>query len=90
MRVKVHLYSTLRRYADGRGVVDARGTSVGECLEDLARRYPRIAPLLFDEHGALLEKVFVSINLESACRETASTPVAENDELYVILIVAGG
>lgn len=90
MSVKVHLYSSLRKYADNKEIVEVDGSTVGECLQALVRQFPSIAPLLFDEAGISLEKVFVSINLESAYREKMTTPVKENDDLYLILIVAGG
>lgn len=90
MSIKVHLYSNLRNYTDNQGIVDVSGTTVGECLDDLVRQFPSIAPSLFDETGKLLEKVFVSINLESTYREKLTAPMKENDDLYLILIVAGG
>ena len=90
MSIKVHLYSSLRKYADNKEIVEVNGATVGECLQDLIRQFPSISPLLFDENGTPLEKVFVSINLESAYREKMSTPVQENDAVYLILIVAGG
>ena len=90
MSIKVHLYSNLRRYTDNRETVHVCGSTVGECLHDLVLQYPPVAPFLFDENGSLLEKVFVSINLESTYREKISAPVKDTDELYLILIVAGG
>ena len=90
MSIKVHLYSSLRKHANNQEIVEVDGTTVGECMEDLIRQYPSISPLLFDKTGKPLEKVFVSINLESAYREKMTTPVAENDDIYLILIVAGG
>jgi len=90
MSIKVHLYSSLRSYADNRSIVEVNGTTVGECLDDLVQQYPSIAPILFDETGKSLDKVFVSINLESTYREKMDAPVEENDDLYLILIVAGG
>ena len=90
MSVKVHLYSKLKKYTGDRGIVEVEGTTVGECLKDLVRQYPAITTLLFDEGGRTLDKVFVSINLESTHREKLETPVRENDSLYLILIVAGG
>ncbi|MBN2320508.1 MAG: MoaD/ThiS family protein [Acidobacteria bacterium] len=90
MSIKVHLYSSLRKYADNREIIEVDGTTVRECLEDLIRQFPSISPVLFDEAGKPREKVFVSINLESAYREKMTTPIKENDDLYLILIVAGG
>jgi molybdopterin converting factor small subunit len=90
MSVRVHLYSSLRGYAGNRSIVEVNGTTVGECLDDLVRQYPSIAPVLFDEAGKSLDKVFVSINLESTYREKMDAPVKESDDVYLILIVAGG
>ena len=90
MSIKVHLYSSLRSYTDNQSIVEVKGTTVGECLNDLVKQYPSISPLLFDKTGLLLDKVFISINLESTTREKLTTPVKETDKLYLILIVAGG
>ena len=90
MSVKVHLYSSLRRYADNKGIVEVDGSTVEECLQDLVRQFPSISSVLFDEAGKSLDKVFVSINLESTYREKMDAPVKESDDVYLILIVAGG
>jgi molybdopterin synthase sulfur carrier subunit len=90
MSVTVHLYSSLRKFTGNRSTVEVDGTTVGECLDDLIRQFPSISPVLFDKTGNPLEKIFVSVNLESAYREKMNTPVKENDDLYLILIVAGG
>jgi molybdopterin converting factor small subunit len=90
MSIKIHLYSSLRKYTDNHSIVEVNGTTVGECLNDLVRQYPSILPLLFDDARKLLDKVFVSINLESTTRENLTTPVQETDDVYLILIVAGG
>jgi molybdopterin converting factor small subunit len=90
MSIKVHLYSSLRNQAKGRDIVEVRGSTVGECLKDLVAQYPDIRPVLFDEQGKLSKNTFVSINLESAYREQLANPVKNEDELYIILIIAGG
>jgi molybdopterin converting factor small subunit len=90
MNIKIHLYSSLQRYAGNKRIVEVNGTTVGECLDDLVRQYPSMAPMLFDDTGKSLDKVFISINLESTYREKMNAPVKKNDDLYLILIVAGG
>jgi molybdopterin converting factor small subunit len=90
MSIKVHLYSSLRVHAGNHDLVEVRGTTVGECLDDLVSQYPDLSPLLFDDTGKLLKSVFVSINLESAYREQLAKSIKDNDNLYLILIVAGG
>ena len=90
MGIRVHLYSSLQKYADNQSIVEVDGKTVGECLGDLVQRYPTMESELFDDSGNSLDKVFVSINLESTYREKLDAPVKENDDLYLILIVAGG
>lgn len=90
MSPKIHLYSNLRSYTNNQSVVEVKGRTVGECLDALVQQHPQISPLLFDETGKLLEKIFISVNLESTGREALTTPIKETDSLYLILIVAGG
>jgi molybdopterin converting factor small subunit len=90
MSIKVHLYSNLQQYANGCDIVEVKGKTVGECLNDLITQYPQIRPYLFDEDGKVSTGVFVSINLESPYSEKLTTPLEINDNLYLILIVAGG
>jgi molybdopterin converting factor small subunit len=90
MSIKVHLYSSLQQYTGGHNQVDVDGRSVGECLRDLARQYPDIEPVLFDHNGRLHSIVFVSVNMNSVNPENLDRVVNETDELFIILIIAGG
>ena len=90
MSTKVHLYSKLRSYADDKGTVDVNGTTVGECLMDLIRQFPKLRNKLFDASGKLFPQVFVSINMNSTNPEKTDSPISEGDELYIVFIVAGG
>lgn len=90
MTTRVHLYSNLRSYTGDQGMVEVNGSTVGECLDDLVRQHPRIKERLFDKFGRISPQVFVSINMNSRGPEKAAAPVKEGDELYIVLIVAGG
>ena len=90
MRTPVHLYSSLQQHTGGRNLVAVHGATVGECLNDLVRQYPDIGPVLFDEKGCLHSIVFVSVNMNSINPEKLEREIKENDELYIILIIAGG
>lgn len=90
MTTRVHLYSNLRSYTGDQGLVEVSGSTVGECLSDLVRQYPRIKNRLFDKTGQISPQIFVSINMNSRGPEKTTTPVKEGDELYIVLIVAGG
>ncbi len=90
MSVKVHLYSQLQTYTENKSIVEVEGNTVGQCLDDLIKKYPKIKPVLMDARGNLLSTVFVSVNLNSPKSEPANQPITRNDELYLILIVSGG
>jgi hypothetical protein len=90
MSVKVHLYSNLPLYAGNQTVVAVDGTTIGQCLMDLVRRYPDLGPQLFDKGGNILQGMFVSLNLKSPKSENIASALHENDEIYLIKIVAGG
>jgi len=90
MSVKVHLYSGLKEFTSGQNVAEVHGSTVGECLADLARRFPRMKRELFDENGKLANKILVSVNLKSAYPEELAKPVGSEDELYIVRVIAGG
>ena len=90
MSVKVHLYSSLQNYTEGHNAVEVSGGTVGDCLNDLAIKYPEIRTIVFNERGELSDQIYVSINLNSAYRARSEEPIKDGDELYIVLIIAGG
>ena len=90
MSTKVHLYSSLQSYTGGQGTVEVEGKNVGDCLQDLVRKHPSLKAELFENDGKLRSIVFVSVNLNSPNPEKLDKPLSPADELYLVLIIAGG
>jgi molybdopterin converting factor small subunit len=90
MSVKVHLYSGLKEFTNGQNIAEVHGNTIGECLTDLVKQFPKIKPELFGEHGKLSGKIIVSINLKSAYPEELVRRVDDEDELYIVRVIAGG
>ncbi len=90
MGIKVHLYSNLQRYTQNEAVVEVEGASVGQCLTDLVRKFPPLEKILFNRDGKLLSNIYISLNLKSSQSEVMEKAVGAKDQLYLILIVAGG
>lgn len=90
MSVKVHLYSGLQEFTNGQNVAEVQGSTVGECLADLVKQFPKIERELFDKNGKLVGHVLVSINMKSAYPEELTKLVSSEDELYIIRVIAGG
>lgn len=85
------LPSVLAPLAGGEPTLDVTGGTVGEALDDAARRHPALAPRLRDGEGAPHPFVTIYRNDEDirflAGFETALGP---DDEVSVIPAVAGG
>ena len=91
MSVKVRIfYPELSRLVGGPDEVRVDGTTVGECLSDLVRRYPQAEKLLFDVRGTLLKPVYVFVNAEGMYKADLARAVGEKDELILAVLATGG
>jgi molybdopterin converting factor small subunit len=91
MSVRVRLfYPALEREIGTPGELRVDGSNVGECLDDLVRRYPGTDRLLFDSRKVLLKPVYVYVNAESMFKAEMNRAVSEHDELIVAVLAAGG
>jgi len=90
MSVRINIPQFLRHLASDAHVADVNGETVGECLNDLVKRFPSTKRWLFDDNGKLLNAVEVYVNGESTYPEELNKPVNDRDELHILLIIAGG
>ena len=90
MSVKVHLHLTLRQHSNGQEIVEAEGTTVGECLKDIVRKFPGLESALFDKRGKLNNIVEIYLNLQSAYPDELAKRVKDGDQIHVTLMLAGG
>ena len=90
MSISVSIHKTHRHLIDGNETVDVEGRTIGDCLKDLVRRYPKMAPILFDKKGNLQGLLEVYLNMESAYPEELKKPVKDGDEIQVTLLLSGG
>ena len=90
MSIKVHIHKSHRQLTDGHPVVDVKGRTVGECLDNLINTYPDIKEKLFDKKGNLLNVIEIYVNLESAYPNELAKKVSDGDEIYLTAKLAGG
>jgi molybdopterin converting factor small subunit len=90
LSIRVYLHKTHRQYVDDLESVTVTGNTVGECLQDLIRRYPRLAPKLFDGGNKLHATVEVYLNMQSTYPEELAKPTQNGDEIHITLMLAGG
>ncbi len=90
MGIKINIHKTQRQYTDGVETVEVKGKTVGECIEALMQKFPRIKESLFDSRGKLLSVVEIYLNMESAYPDELAKPVKDGDEIHITLMLAGG
>jgi molybdopterin converting factor small subunit len=79
-----------RGTTQGRAAVAADGSTVGDCLKNLAQGYPGLGELLQDPMGAVHSFVTVFVNGDEIERSALDTRVADGDEIEILTAVAGG
>lgn len=90
MAVLVRIPMPLRRFVDGKPVVEARGRTVSQVLGDLGSRYPGVQQRLYDGSGL---RPFVNIYLNDEDIRFLSgeeTSVKDGDLISVVPAIAGG
>jgi molybdopterin converting factor small subunit len=90
MKTKLHLYSGLQSYVNNKDIIEVVGATIRECLNSLVAQFPDIRHVLFNKEGKLLPNVMVSINLNSSTSEKLEKSIRPGDEIYLIMVIAGG
>jgi molybdopterin converting factor small subunit len=90
MSVQIDIPPLLRHVTDGETAAKVKGSTVGECLNDFIRQYPKTKRWLFDKDGKLLRYVEVYVNKVTTYPEELATPVNDGDEISIVYVIAGG
>ena len=87
----VRIPAPLRSFTDGAGEVCISGSTVGEVLAALAKRYDGLGDRVLDDGGGLRPFVNVFLGSDDVRRlHGLATPVADGAVLSIIPAVAGG
>ncbi len=89
MRVKERAHPFLRRFLNNQEEVLVEGNTVGECIDDLDRKYPGFKQLIVT-NGRLLDIFEIYINQDNAYSQELAKPVKEGDVLTIITYTVGG
>ena len=91
MPVSVRLPTIMRTHAGGNSEVTAEGSTVGEVVEDLIRRFPGIAGNLKSPEGGIHKFVNLYVNDEDIrYLDKLDTKVGAGDQIAILPAVAGG
>ena len=90
MSVKVHIHPYLKHLAENNDFVTAEGKTIGECLEEVAGKYPELDEWFFNKERGLNPMFEVYLNMGSTIPEGLAMPVKSGDEINLIITIAGG
>ncbi len=83
-------YPQLKQLVGDADELRLQGTTVGECLADLVRRFPAAEKLLFKMPGALHRLVYVFVNHEGMQKAPMDRPLKATDRLIIAVLASGG
>lgn len=94
MTVTINLPAILAKLADNSRVIEATAPasrSVGDVVEEIATRYPGLAPRLRDERGQPYAFVTFYLNDDDIRFSGGfAAPVRDGDEVTIVPAIAGG
>ena len=86
MSIKVHIDSALLHLTRGNEVVEVKGKTVGQCLNDLRVRFPDLDSVLF-QRDQVWSDIGIFLNNESAY---LSQLVEDGDDMAILMPLGGG
>ena len=90
MSVTLQLPAVLAKLADGRRTLEARGATLGDVVDDVAARFPALAPRLRDDTGKPYAFVTFYVNDDDARLQGFAASVRDGDEIIIVPAIAGG
>jgi molybdopterin converting factor small subunit len=66
------------------------GKTVGECLHELVKAFPKMEAALFDDKGQIQKLVEIFLNAENAFPDELAQKTKDGDEIFIATILSGG
>jgi len=88
MSPTIKLNLAFQELAGSEEIVEVKGETVAQSLEDLINKYPKIKKWLYNDKGLLQSMVL--LNNQQISQEELSRSVNDRDELWILNILEGG
>lgn len=88
MGVNIEIPGHLLHLVDNNKIIEVEGSTVRECLVNLTRKYPAIAPEVFDINGEM--SVIVLHGEVPVDDRIIDRPVSDGDAIRLFPIIIGG
>jgi len=90
MSVEINIPPVLQALTGDIKQINVTGRTVGECLEELVKQYPRLKSRLFNRKNKLPNGINIFVNGENAYPEPLARAVHKGDKVHISYIVLGG
>ncbi len=90
MPVTIRIQRNVQFLTNNQDSIEVKGSTVGQCLAELAARFPELRRQLAGGDKRLLDFLQVFVNGESAYPNEESRPVADGDVIDVMFLISGG
>ncbi len=91
MAVTLTRPTVLAKLADGNRTLEAEGRTLGDAIDNVAGRYPKLAPRLRDTDGSPYPFVIFYLNEEDIRLNGGfDAELHEGDEITIVPAIAGG
>jgi molybdopterin converting factor small subunit len=90
MTIEINIPPVLQALAGDARKIGVAGSTVGECLKALVKKYPDVKSRLFNKRGRLNNGINIFVNGENAYPEPLAKAVREGDKIHIAFIVLGG
>ena len=90
MSVKINIHPLLYHVSDDVAEIEVDGSTVGECLEAMVKRYPDIKQRLFTKGGKVTKGLNIYINGKGTYPDVLTRPVKDGDEIHLASLIFRG
>ncbi len=90
MGVKIKIQKNLQFLTRDKETTEVEGNTVGECLNQLMKRFPDIENKLVARDETLLKTIGILVNGKSVYPNELAASVTDGDEIFIFLIISGG
>ena len=90
MSIKIGISPSLQSFTNNMEVVEVNGSTIGECLIHLSKKFPGIENMLIIRSNKLFGPIGIYVNRDQNITRELDKPVEDGEELYLLYMIAGG
>jgi molybdopterin converting factor small subunit len=90
MTVEIVIPAFLQPFTNGANLAQAGGKTLGDCLGELAKRFPRLRSKIYTGRNKLHNGINIFVNGKPADPKELARPVQDGDRIHLAYVTVGG